>query len=185
MKKIVLVFGLISGAISSLLMAGNMALVDRIGFDKGTYLGYTAIVLSFMLVFFGIRSYRESVGAGHVTFGKAFQVGILITLISCAFYVATWEVVYRTSTSLNDFMERYAAHEIAKEKAAGASAAALQQKAAEMEQAKQMYKNPAIRAAWTFLEPFPVGLVITLVSAGILRKKLAPVQATSRAQVPR
>ena len=172
MKKTVLTFGLISGVISSLLMAGNMSIIDKIGFDKGTYFGYTALVLSFILVFYGIRSYRDNVGGGHVSFGKAFQVGILITLISCVFYVATWEVVYDThKTAMTDFMDKYTAHVIEKEKAAGASEAVLQRKMAEMAKAKEMYRNPVIRAGWTFLEPFPVGLVITLVSALILRKK--------------
>jgi len=172
MGKTVLTFGLISGVISSVLMAGNMALIHKTGFDKATYLGYTAIVLSFMLVFFGIKSYRDNVGGGQVSFGKAFEVGIFITLISCALYVATWEVVYRANPSaMDDFMDRYAAHVIEKEKAAGASGVALQQKMAEMAKAKEMYKDPVIRAGWTFLEPFPVGLVITLMSAGILRSK--------------
>jgi hypothetical protein len=181
MKKTVLIFGLISGAISSLLMAGNMSLVDKIGFDKGTYLGYTAIVLSFLLVFVGIKSYRDNIGGGLVSFGKAFQVGILITLISCAFYVATWEAVYRTNPVMTDFMDKYAAHVIEKERAAGASEAVLKKKMEEMAQAKEMYKNPMIRAAWTFLEPFPVGLVVTLVSAGILRKKRRPAVAPATA----
>ena len=94
MKKTVLTFGLISGVVSSLLMLLTVPFIDRIGFDRGVFVGYTAIVLSFLLVFFGIRSYRENVGGGEITFGRAFTVGILITLISCAFYVLTWEVVY-------------------------------------------------------------------------------------------
>jgi hypothetical protein len=171
MKKTVVTFGLVSGAISSILMAGNMSLVDKIGFDKATNTGYTAIVLSFLLVFAGIKSYRDNRGGGQISFGKAFLVGILITLISCACYVATWEVIYQTHpAAMNDFMDKYAAHVIEKEKAAGASDAVLQQKMAEMAKANEMYRNPVFRAGFTFLEPFPVGLVITLLSAGILRK---------------
>lgn len=180
MKKTVLTFGVISGVISSVLMAGTMAVVGRIGFDKGTYLGYTSIVLSFMLVFFGIKSYRGNVGQGQVSFAKAFQVGILITLISCVFYVATWEAT-NTKAEMNEFMDKYTAYMIEKEKKAGVSEAVLKEKMAEMEKAKEMYQNPMIRAGWTFLEPFPVGLVITLVSAAILRRKggALPVQQAS------
>src|SRR6266436_6499610 len=94
MKKTVLVFGLISGAISSLMMVATVPFVDRIGFDKGVFVGYTAIVLSFLLVYFGIRSYRDNVGNGQITFGKAFAVGLGITVISCIFYVVTWEILY-------------------------------------------------------------------------------------------
>lgn len=48
-------------------------------------IGYTTIVLSFLLVFLGIRSYRENVGNGRITFGRAFGVDILITLVSFRF----------------------------------------------------------------------------------------------------
>src|SRR5450631_2189049 len=94
MKKTVLTFGLISGAISSLMMVATVPFAHRIGFDKGLVIGYTTIVLSFLLVFFGIRSYRDNTGNGQITFSKAFVVGISITLISCVFYVVTWEVIY-------------------------------------------------------------------------------------------
>src|SRR3977135_128299 len=94
MKKIVLTFGLISGAVAAVLMFTTMLFADRIGFDRGLIVGYTTIVVSLLLVPFGIRSYRENVGGGQITFGRAFAVGILITLISCVFYVVTWEIVY-------------------------------------------------------------------------------------------
>src|SRR5689334_9333143 len=83
MKKTVLTFGLISGAVSSLMMVATVPFADRIGFDKGAVVGYTSIVLSFLLVFFGIRSYRDNAGNGQITFTKAFAVGITITVISC------------------------------------------------------------------------------------------------------
>ncbi|MGB2638399.1 MAG: DUF4199 domain-containing protein, partial [Candidatus Acidiferrum sp.] len=85
MKRTILIFGLISGTLSTLLMVSTLPLLHKIGTSKGALVGYTAIVLSFMLVFFGIRSYRENVGNGEITFGTAFLVGIGITLISCAF----------------------------------------------------------------------------------------------------
>ena len=94
MKKIVLTFGVISGLISAGLMLPIVSFVDQIGFDKGLYIGYTSIVLSFLFVFFGIRSYRETVGGGQISFGRGFTVGILITLISCVFYVGMWLIVY-------------------------------------------------------------------------------------------
>jgi hypothetical protein len=177
MKKTILTFGLISGALSSLMMLGTMSFVDRIGFDRGEIVGYTAIVLSFLLVFFGIRSYRDNMGDGHITFVKGFVVGISITLISCVFYVATWEFIYRNF--FPDFMDKYAAYGIEKLRASGASAAAIQAKVEEMRKAKEMYDNPLMNAAMTFLEPFPVGIVITLLSAAVLRRKPAPQPAQS------
>jgi hypothetical protein len=169
MKKIVLTFGVISGVISSVMMLGTVSFIDRIGFDKGVIVGYTVIVLSFVLVFFGIRSYRENVGNGSISFGRAFTVGILITLVSCLFYVVSWEIV--SFSFFPDFVEKYNTYMIDQVRASGAGPAEV---AAEMERLKnfaEMYKNPLYNAAFTFLEPFPVGLLITLISALILRRK--------------
>jgi len=170
MKKTVLIFGLISGAISAAMMFATLPFIDRIGFDKGAIVGYTSIILSFLLVFFGIRSYRENIGGGTITFGRAFAVGILITLISCIFYVAAWEIIYYFNF-VPDFFAKYSAYVVEKAKASGASPEAIRAKVEEMKKFKQMYDNPFFNAAMTFTEPFPVGLIITLISALILRKR--------------
>ena len=169
MKKTILTFGLISGVLSSLMMIATVPFMRRPDFDHGYVLGYTAIVLALSLTFFGVRSYRDKVGNGHITFGRAFLVGLAITVISCMFYVVTWEIIY--FNFMPDFMDKYGAHVLAKMQASGASAAAIQQKSEELNNLKVLYKNPFINAAMTFLEPFPVGLVITLLSAAVLRKK--------------
>ncbi len=170
MKKIVLVFGLISGALMALFMFATMPFIDKIGFDKGYLVGYTSMVLAFMLVFFGVRSYRENVGGGAISFGRAFAVGILIAVISSACYVIAWEILY--FNFIPDFMDKYAAHVIDKARAAGESAQAIQAKQQEMQQFKQLYNsNLFVNIAMTFIEPFPVGLIITLISALVLRKK--------------
>jgi hypothetical protein len=169
MKKTILTFGLISGAIASLLMAATLPFADRIGFNKAEVIGYTTIVLSALLIFFGIRSYRDNAGNGQITFTKAFTVGISITLISCVCYVVTWEVLYYNF--LPGFMDKYAAYMIEKAKASGASAAALQAQLQQLKKYKELYQNPLFNTAITFLEPFPIGLAITLVSAAILKKR--------------
>ena len=170
MKRTVLVFGLISGAVSSAMMFLTLPLINRgtINFDNGLVIGYTAIFLSFLLVFFGIRSYRESHG-GTISFGRGFAVGILITLISCAFYVASWEIIY--FNFMPDHLDKYAAHAVAKAKAKGASDATIAATKKQMEDMKKLYANPVVNVAMTFVEPFPVGLIVTLVSAGILRRR--------------
>jgi len=169
MRKTILTFGLISGVVSSLMMVATVPFMDKIGFDRGAYVGYTAIVLSFLLVYFGIRSYRDEVGNGQITFTTAFAVGISITLISCTFYVATWEVLYYNF--LPGFWDKYAAHAVFKLQAAGASSSAIAQQVQQIQKYKEMYNSPLINAAMTFIEPFPVGLLITLISAAVLRKK--------------
>ena len=169
MKKAVLTFGLISGAMSAAMMLVTFPFADKIGFEKGAILGYTVMVLSALMVFFGVRSYRENAGDGRLTFGRGFAVGILITLISSACYVATWEIVYYKM--MPDFADKYAAHMVERAKASGASQQKIDESLRQAKQFKQMYDNPAINVGITFMEVFPVGLVVTLVSAGILRKK--------------
>lgn len=169
MKKTVLIFGLISGAISSVLMVATVPFAHKIGFNKALIVGYTTIVLSFLLVFFGIRSYRDNVGNGQITFTKAFAVGICITLISCIFYVVTWEILY--FNFMHDFMDNYGADMIEKLKASGASAAAVQVQVEHLKKLKEQYENPLFNSLMTFIEPFPVGLAITFLSAAVLRKK--------------
>jgi len=170
MKRTVLTFGLISGAISAGLMMAFVPFVERIGFQTSTILGYTAIVLSFLMVFFGIRSYRESVGGGYITFGRAFTIGILIALISSVIYVAVWEVVFQNW--LYDFPEKYTSYVLEKARASGASAEEVARQSEEMKSMWALYRsNVFVRAAFGFLEPFPVGLVITLISAAVLRKR--------------
>jgi hypothetical protein len=177
MKKTVLTFGVISGAISSLLMVATVPFAHRIGFAYALTVGYTAIVLSFLLVFFGIRSYRDNVGNGQITFKKAFAVGISITLISCIFYVVTWEILY--FNFMHDFMDNYGAHLIEELKASGASPAAVQVQVQHLKKLKEQYENPLFNSLMTFIEPFPVGLAITLLSAVVLRKKAQSQSAQS------
>ncbi|HKF22214.1 MAG TPA: DUF4199 domain-containing protein [Candidatus Angelobacter sp.] len=177
MKKTVLTFGLIAGAISAIMMMASVLFISDHG-TKGLIIGYTTIVLAALLVFFGIRSYRDNVAGGRVTFGRAFAVGILITIISNACYVATWEVVY--AKFMPDFADKYAAEMIERAKASGASPDGVEKATRAAADFKRTYRNPAIRMAMTFAEPFPVGLVMTLISAAVLRRK-APVQARASA----
>jgi hypothetical protein len=169
MRKIVLTFGLISGAIISLMMVATVPFSEQIGFDRGAVIGYTSMVLAFLLVYFGVRSYRDNVAGGSVRFGRAFMVGALIVGVATVCYVATWQVVYRNFVP--DFAERYTEYTIEKERRAGATEAELAEQRAEMEKFAEMYENPLVSIAFTFLEPLPVGLVIALVSAGVLSRR--------------
>ena len=168
MKKTVWTFGLISGAVSAAMMLGTIPFADTIGFDRGVIVGYTTMVLAGLFIFFGIRSYREQVG-GAITFGKAFTVGSLITLISCVCYVITWEVMY--FKLMPGFVEKYTSYAVSQLKASGATQQAIEARVRDMQRFKELYDNPLINAAITFIEPFPVGLVITLISSAVLRKK--------------
>jgi hypothetical protein len=172
MRRTVLKFGLISGVLSSTLMLITLPFEDKIGFDHSLLVGYATIVASFLLVYFGIRSYRKNLGGGKISFGRAFAVGISITLITCVFYVVTWEVMY--FFFMPDYLVKYSAHVIQQARAAGASEAAIQAKTLELQKSTAAYNNPLVNVAMTFIEPFPVGLLITLISAAVLRKKGDP-----------
>ncbi|MGQ0714842.1 MAG: DUF4199 domain-containing protein [Gemmatimonadaceae bacterium] len=142
------------------------------GFDNGEIVGYTTMVLAFLMVFFGIRSYRDNIYGGTITFGKALGIGLLITLVASACYVITWEVIYYWLAP--DFAERYSAFMLEKAREGGATEQELAARAAEMAKFREMYKNPLINAAITLIEVFPVGLVISLISAAILRRERKP-----------
>ncbi len=169
MKKTVLTFGVLSGLLSAALMFATVPFLEKIGFDKGPFVGYTAIVLSLLFVYFGVRSYRDNQQGGKITFGRGFGVGILITLISCVFYVAAWEVV--ATNFMPDFADQYAARVMEDARKSGASEATLVQTAAQMADMKKMMNHPIFGPAMVFIEPFPVGLLVTLISAAVLKKK--------------
>jgi len=166
MRKTVLTYGLISGVIAAVLMLAHVPFMD--GGRKALILGYTGIVLSALLIFFGVRSYRENVGNGKISFGRGFAVGILIALISAACYVAAWEVVYYSSPGIADHVFNKQIEDL-KEK--GAPQAEIDAAAVQVESFKKLYANPFVNVAFTFIEPFPVGVIMTLISAVILRRK--------------
>ena len=181
LKKTILTFGLISGVLSSVMMCATIPFLRDLNHgNKGYYLGYTAIVLSFLLVFFGIRSYRDNLAKGAITFGRAFTIGIGITLISCLFYVVTWEIVY--FNFIPHFMDSYFAAQIHKIQSSGLDPATTAAQVAAIQRSQQLYQNPFVNMAYTFIEPLPVGLIITFISAAILRRK-APVEPTAAAGV--
>ena len=170
MKKTVLTFGLIAGVMISVLMDGSLLLANKIGSGHNSMvLGYTMMVASFLLVYFGIRSYRDNTLAGQISFGRAFACGILITLITCVCYVATWEVLY--FNFMPHFMDGYFAAQIHKVQSSGLDPATTAARVAAIQHSQQLYQNPLINMAYTLMEPLPVGLIITLVPAAILRRK--------------
>jgi uncharacterized protein DUF4199 len=168
MKKVVLTFGLLSGAVAAAMMFLTLPFAERIGFDRMLVVGYTTIVISMLFVYFGIRSYRDNVLGGTISFGRGFQAGLLITLISCMCYVAGWLVM--NYTVMADFGDKYAAYLVEDKRASGASQAEIDEVAKQGEDMKRMLANPLINAAVTFTEPFPVGLLVTLISAAVLKR---------------
>lgn len=166
-------YGVLAAIILSGLMVANVVFFNETEIDLGTsqVIGYASMVLAFLMVFFGIRSYRDNVRDGSIGFGKAFQVGIVITLIACAGYVISWEILYFNYAS--DFLEKYTAQVIEGMREDGATEEEIAKTESDMAEFAELYANPVVNVGLTFLEVFPIGLVMTLVSAGILRRRVA------------
>jgi hypothetical protein len=176
MKKIVLTFGLISGVMISVLMDGSLLLSHKIGSGHSLVLGYANMVASFLLIYFGIRSYRDNTLCGQISFGRAFACGILIALVTTVCYVATWEILY--FNFIPHFMDSYFAAQVQKVQSSGLDPATAAAQVAAIRHSQQLYQNPFVNMAYTFIEPLPVALIITLLSAAILRRK-APAEPTA------
>ena len=179
MKNIVLKYGLISGlllAAASTVVWLNIEKIDKSMGALSMAIGFSSMILAFTAVYFGIRAYREQQN-GAITFGRGLSVGLLIALITCAFYVVGWQIVYWNF--MPDFADKYAAVTLAKMKAAGAPADEITTKTAEMEKFKKDYRNPVYNVGMTFMEIFPVGLIISVISAAILRRKPELAAATA------
>ncbi|MEP6591803.1 MAG: DUF4199 domain-containing protein [Gemmatimonadota bacterium] len=169
MKKFVWTFGLIAGGIMAAMMTLTIVFEKQFGWGQNEVFGYTTMLLAFLMVYFGIRSYRDNVMAGSIGFGRAFKVGVLITVVASTCYVAAWEVSYHTVAT--DFVEKYAARSVEKARTSGATDAEVAATKAEMDKFAVQYKNPAINIAYTYIEVLPLGIVVTLVSAGVLSRK--------------
>ncbi|KAA2242998.1 DUF4199 domain-containing protein [Chitinophaga agrisoli] len=170
MKKIVLVCGLIAGLIvSSLMVITIAACYNNPNFQSNMVLGYASMILSFSAIFVGIKMFRDKYNGGVITFGRAFTIGLFITLIASTIYVLAWLVDYYLF--IPDFMDKYAAHVLKEATQDGATRQELAQKTAEMASYKEMYKNPIFVILFTYVEIIPVGLVVTIISALILRRK--------------
>lgn len=170
MKKNVFVFGLISGIIITVMMVYSVARCYANPEAKdNVVLGYASMIIAFSFIFLGIKNYRDKYNGGMISFVKAFKIGLLITLVASTMYVAVWLVDYYLFVP--DFMDKYAQHMLHQATADGATPLQLQEKAAEMESFKQFYKNPLFVILITYVEVLPVGLVVSLIGALILKKR--------------
>jgi len=175
MKKNIIIYGLIAGIVVSVLMLFSVnSLSHREGsfdYNRSLLIGYASMLIAFSLVFVGIRNYRDKYNEGVISFGKAFKIGIMIVLIASTIYVIAWLIDY--FFFIPDFMEKYSAYMINELKAGGASQIEIDKQTKEMADFATMYKNPFYNAMMTYVEILPVGLIVTLISSLILKRKAA------------
>lgn len=171
MKKIVITYSLIAAAISSVMWSiiTIFMMKGEPRFENSMFIGYTAMVISFLMIYFAMVSYRDNVGNGYISFGRAVSIGLFITAICGVFYVITWAILY--NTMVPDFMEKYSAYEIQNMKKSGASPEKIAKYVEETAVWQERYKNPFWFFIMTFMEPLPVGIIITFISAFIVRMK--------------
>jgi len=169
MKKIVLTYGLISGLIISTFMAVTMPGVDE-NTDMGhaQLIGYASMVVALSTIFVGIKKYRDNELNGIISFGKAFLTGLYIAIIASTLYVLTWMVL--SEFFLQDFMANYTESAIADIKASDLSQIEIDEQIKNTTEMMEMYKNPVFKFFFTYIEILPVGLLISLISAAILKK---------------
>jgi hypothetical protein len=170
MKKTILTYGLIGGFIVSVIMVISFRIyANNPDQEPGMLVGYASMIAAFSMIFVGIKNYRDKFLDGYITFGKAFKMGLWIALIASTMYVVTWLIYYYFF--IPDFMEKYSQMMINNLTKEGASAVKIAAKTQEMKMYAEMYKNPLFVVLLTYSEVFPVGLVIALITAAILKRK--------------
>lgn len=173
--KYALIYGGIAGAIVVTII-GTTLVMDLPSHATSMWVGYLVMLAALSLLFVGIKRYRDVECGGVIGFGRAFRLGLGMAAVAALVYAIGWEI-YLAASGYN-FMAEYTAGILDGMRAEGANQAAIEAKAAEMQAMAESYKNPLFRIPLTFIEIFPVGLLVALVSAALLRNpKLLPARA--------
>jgi hypothetical protein len=175
MQKNIIIYGLIAGIIVSISMLFSINYIShvegKVDYNTSLLIGYASMLIAFSLVYVGIYNYRDKYNGGVISFGKAFKIGIVIVLIASTIYVVAWLIDY--FFFIPDFMEKFSAQELDELKASGASQIEIDKETIKMANMVKMYKNPLFNAMMTYAEILPVGLIVTLISSLILKRKAA------------
>jgi hypothetical protein len=164
--KYPLIYGGIAGAIV-VGLTGIALSVGILGHDSSPFFGYLVMLVALSMIFLGVKRYRDVECGGVVRFGRALAVGLGIAAVAALFYVVGWEMYLATSE--RDFIAEYTANLVRDMREAGEPAGAIAAREREMRDFAVQYRNPLFRMPLTFIEIFPVGLVVALVSAALLR----------------
>lgn len=169
MTKTVLIYGLVAGILASIGMGISLAIgIDHMDSTWGMVLGFTGMIIAFSFIFVAVTRYRDHMNNGSISFSRAFLIGLGISFFASTIYVATWMVEYEYVYP--DFMDKYAAQQVKSMEADGAPAVEVKRQTEKMAQFREMYKNPIFRAAITYTEILPVGLLASVLAAAVLRR---------------
>ena len=167
MLRTILAFGLAAGLLVTVPMCVMVTNSEHGSAAQSYLVGYLVMLVALSLVFVGVKRYRDRVQGGVIRFAPALGMGLAISAVAGVIYVIGWEV----TLALTDyaFMESYARAAIEAKRASGASAAEVAAVVAQMAEFRAQYANPWFRMPMTFIEIFPVGVLVSLVSAALLR----------------
>lgn len=173
MKKIILGYGIAAGLILAAMIYIMMALVGNTSdFDKWESVGFISMAFAFSMVFFAIRRYRDKIGGGIITFNQGFRIGLPVTIIASALYVAGWMIYFNYVD--HTFIERYTVFFERKLNESGKSPDEIKTELNAFKANMANYNNPWVMSLSTFLEVFPIGLVVTVLCAFLMRRKPSP-----------
>jgi hypothetical protein len=179
MKNVIVRFGIIAGLIVGIPMILYMTSIsEHAPTAPSMLLTYIVMLVALSMVFVGIKQYRDRALGGVIKFMPAFIVGLGISAVAGVFYAIAWEV--SMAFMKFDFSEFYANAMVEQARANGADAQGMAEAATQAAEFTRMYANPLIRVPMTFLEIFPVGILVSLISAAVLRNsRVLPARAVS------
>jgi hypothetical protein len=173
----ILVYGLVAGVVVAVPMFASVLTWRGDSDPPSALIGYTIMLVALSLVFVAVKRHRDVAQGGVIKFLPALGMGLAISVVAGVIYVAAWELTLAVSGF--DFAGKYAEHLIAQQRANGVSGETLAAFQAEMESFKTSYANPLFRVPMTFAEIFPVGVLVSLISAALLRNsKFLPPRRT-------
>jgi len=168
MKQIIIKYGIISGITMAALMFATALWFDKAGYIYAGVIGYASMVTGFLPVFFGVRKFRDTLCEGYIGFGKAASVSIAAGLFANLFYVAAWLIIYYNFPGVVEKINNYSLQQM---KDSGISPKDMAAMLKQMQQMKEMYKNPLINAAATYAKPLFGTLIFSALTALLIRKK--------------
>ena len=161
------------GAMAGIVIIGTTIASLELG-SNHQWLGFLVMFIAFSSIFFAIKQYRDNTLGGVINFNLALLMGVGISAVAAVIYVFVWEI-YLASTDYS-FIKDYSQAVIAERKSAGVSDAELKLVIAETDKIVAQYNDPWVRLPMTLLEIFPVGLLVSFISALILRNHKSPLQ---------
>lgn len=167
MFRTILTYGTVAGLIVGLPNIVLMLALDGHAVPHSVALGYLIMLVALSTVFVAVKRRRDGAPGGMIGFWPALGLGLAISLVASLFYIAAWEIVFAINGT--EFLDGYTDAMVAEAAAKGASIAEQAKIRTQWDGFWVEYRNPLVRIPYTLIEILPVGVLVSLVSAGLLR----------------